>query len=96
MAKALGVSTQPPRIDVDPGKTEQGLVKLVLVVVELLRQVLEKQAIRRMDNGSLTPEEIERVGTTLMLLEKKVKELQKTFKIDDLNMNLGPLGNLLE
>ncbi len=80
----------------DPNKTEQGLVKLVLCLVELLRQLLEKQAIRRMDKGSLSAEEIERVGTTLMLLEKKVKELQEDFGIEDLNMNLGPLGNLLE
>jgi len=90
------IPASPPRINVDPNKTEQGLVKLVLCLVELLRQLLEKQAIRRMDKGSLSAEEIERVGTTLMLLEKKVKELQEDFGIEDLNMNLGPLGNLLE
>jgi len=95
-SKMMENSSSPPRINVDPKKTEQGLAKLVLSIVELLRQLLEKQAIRRMDNGSLSPEEIERVGTTLMLLEKKVKELQATFGIDDLNINLGPLGNLLE
>jgi hypothetical protein len=89
-------SVKPSRISVDPEKVEQGLVKLVLALVEFLRQVLEKQAIRRMESGSLTKEEIDRLGTTLMKLEKKIKELQKHFEIDDLNINLGPLGNLID
>ncbi len=80
----------------DPDKVEQGLSKLVLAVVELLRQLLEKQAIRRIEGGTLTMEEIDRVGTTLMKLEKKIKELQEHFGIDDLNINLGPLGDLLD
>lgn len=88
--------SEPPRVNVDPEKTEQGLVKLVLALVELLRRLLERQAIRRMEAGSLTPEEIDRLGTTLMKLEEKIKELQEYFEIDDLNINLGPLGNLLD
>jgi hypothetical protein len=84
------------RIDIEPGKVEQGLLKLVLALVELIRQLMEKQALRRIDAGSLTPAEIDRVGTTLMQLEEKIKELQEQFEIDDLNINLGPLGNLLD
>jgi len=89
-------SVKPSRITVDPEKVEQGLVKLVLALVEFLRQILEKQAIRRMESGSLTKEEIDRLGTTLMKLEEKIKELQEHFEIDDLNINLGPLGNLID
>jgi hypothetical protein len=89
-------SAKSSRISVDPEKVEQGLVKLVLALVEFLRQVLEKQAIRRMESGSLTKEEVDRLGTTLMRLEKKIKELQEHFDIDDLNINLGPLGNLID
>ncbi|HEV8717972.1 MAG TPA: gas vesicle protein K [Candidatus Binatia bacterium] len=83
-------------MQVDPEKVEQGLVKLVLALVEFLRQILEKQAIRKMESGNLTAEEIDRLGTTLMKLEEKIKELQKHFAIDDLNLNLGPLGNLID
>ena len=95
-AEALKPGAMPPRVNVDPEKTEQGLVKLVLTLVELLRQLLERQAIRRIEAGSLTVEEIDRLGTTLMKLEEKMKELQDYFGIEDLNLNLGPLGNLLD
>ena len=88
--------TQPCRVQVDPEKVEQGLVKLVLALVEFLRQILEKQAIRKMESGSLTADEIDRLGTTLMKLEEKIKELQEHFAIEDLNINLGPLGNLID
>jgi hypothetical protein len=84
------------RIDVDPGKVEQGLLKLVLALVELIRQLMEKQALRRIDAGSLSREQIDRLGRTLMQLEAKIIELQEQFEIDDLNINLGPLGNLLD
>lgn len=94
-ADALGEFPKPSRVNVDPEKVEQGLVKLVLSVVELLHQLMERQAIRRMEGGSLTGDEIERLGTTLMRLDVRMKELQEYFEIDDLNMNLGPLGNLL-
>lgn len=94
-ADALSDFPKPSRVNVDPEKVEQGLVKLVLSVVELLRQLMERQAIRRMEGGSLTGDEIERLGTTLMRLSERMKELQEYFEIDDLNMNLGPLGDLL-
>lgn len=86
----------PPKVNVDPEKVEQGLVKLVLSLVELLRQLMERQAIRRIEGGTLTEEEIDRLGTTLMRLEEKIWELQEYFGIDDLNINLGPLGNLID
>lgn len=78
-------------------KVEQGLAKLVLSVVELLRQLLERQALRRMARGSLSDEEIERMGTTFQRLEGKMKELKRVFGVkgDELNLNLGPLGNLM-
>lgn len=87
----------PERIDVDPDGVEQGLAKLVLTLVEFLRQLLERQAIRRMDGGTLTDEEIERVGLALMLLEGKVREIAQAFGLDpdDLNLGLGPIGKLL-
>lgn len=88
--------TPPTRIRLDPERVEQGLVKLVLALVEFLRQILEKQAIRRMEGGSLTEAEIDTLGTTLMKLEAKIKELQESFGIDDLNLNLGPLGDLID
>lgn len=86
----------PSRVNIDPEKVEQGLAKLVLTVVELIRQLAEKQAIRRVESGSLSSDEIARLGTTLMQLEKKMNELKEHFGIDDLNINLGPLGNLVD
>ena len=86
----------PSRVNIDPEKVEQGLAKLVLTIVELIRQLLEKQALRRVESGSLSDEEIERLGTTLMRLETKMNELKQHFRIDDLNINLGPLGNLVD
>jgi len=87
----------PSRIDADPEQVERGLAKLVLTLVELLRRLLEKQAIRRIEGGSLTDDEIERMGLTLMRLAERMKELQVAFGLseEDLNLNLGPLGNLL-
>ena len=87
----------PSRIEADPKNVEQGLAKLVLTLVELVRQLLERQAIRRMEAGSLTDTEIERVGETLMKLEAKMQELKGVFGLGDeeLNLNLGPLGNLM-
>jgi hypothetical protein len=87
----------PERVDVDPDGVEQGLAKLVLTLVEFLRQLLERQAIRRMDGGTLTDDEIERVGLALMRLEGKVRELAQAFGVDpdDLNIGLGPIGKLL-
>ena len=81
----------PPRIDVDPDDVERGLSGLVLGLVELLRQVLERQAVRRMEEGTLTDDEIERVGVALMRLEKKVRELAEQFGLteDDLKIGVG-------
>jgi hypothetical protein len=87
----------PDRINVDPEGLEQGLAQLVLTLIEFLRQVLERQAVRRMEGGSLSEEEVERVGLALMKLEEKVHELAEQFGLrpSDLNINLGPLGDLL-
>jgi hypothetical protein len=91
LARAL-----PERINADPDKVEQGLARLVLTLVELLRRVLEHQAIRRMDGGSLSDEEIERLGLALLKLSERMDELKATFGLtdDDLNIDLGPLGRL--
>lgn len=88
----------PQRIDCSPENIEQGLAKLVLSLVELLRQVLERQAIRRMEGGSLQEEQVEKMGEALMVLEAKIHELAESFGLTpaDLNIDLGPLGHLLE
>jgi hypothetical protein len=87
----------PERVDVDPEGIENGLAKLVLTLVEFLRQLLEKQAVRRMEGGTLTDEEVERMGLALMRLEQKVQEMARAFGVDpsDLNVGLGPLGRLI-
>jgi len=85
------------RIDADPESVEKGLVTLVLTLVELLRQLMERQALRRVEQGSLTDEQIEKVGSTLMALEARMAELREHFglTVQDLNLDLGPLGPLL-
>ncbi|MDP8217290.1 MAG: gas vesicle protein K [Candidatus Theseobacter exili] len=90
-------NANPEKINIDPKNVEKGLAKLVLTLVELIRKLLEKQAIKRVDGGSLSDEEIEKIGETLMNLEKKMKELKEIFglKDEELNINLGPLGDLL-
>ncbi|MDP2928643.1 MAG: gas vesicle protein K [Candidatus Omnitrophota bacterium] len=87
----------PKKIEANPKNVEKGLAKLVLTLIELIRKLMEKQAMRRVEAGSLTDEEVERVGETLMKLENKMKELKEIFglKDEELNINLGPLGNLL-
>ena len=87
----------PGRINADPETVEQGLAKLVLALIDLIRRLLEKQAIRRMEAGSLTEEEIERMGETFLKLERKMAELKTTFGLqdEDLALNLGPLRDLL-
>lgn len=86
-------SIVPERISADAEIVENGLAKLVLSIVELVRKLLEKQALRRMDAGNLTDEEIERLGNALMKLEEKMAELKKTFGLTDeeLNLKLGPV-----
>jgi hypothetical protein len=87
----------PKKIDANPKTVEKGLAKLVLTLIELIRKLLEKQAMRRVEAGSLSDEEIERVGETLMKLENKMEELKQVFglKDEELNLNLGPLGDLM-
>jgi len=85
------------RLDADPESVQKGLVQLVLTLVELLRQLMERQAIRRVEAGGLTEDEVERLGRTLMLLEERMEELREHFGLEpeDLNIDLGPLGRLL-
>ncbi|MFF7216755.1 gas vesicle protein K [Streptomyces sp. NPDC008238] len=85
------------RLQLDHDTVERDLVKLVLTVVELLRQLMERQALRRVDQGDLTGDEEERVGLTLMILEERMADLREHFGLrpQDLNIDLGPLGPLL-
>jgi hypothetical protein len=89
-------SVIPERISADPEIVENGLARLVLSIIELIRRLLEKQAIRRMDAGNLSDEEIERLGNALMKLEEKMDELKRVFGLsdDDLNLKLGPVKTL--
>ena len=85
------------RIDADPENVQKGLAQLVLTVVELLRQLMERQALRRIEAGTLSDDEVERMGQTFMALQDRMEELLVEFDLEaeDLNINLGPLGNLL-
>jgi len=85
------------RVEADPEKVERGLAQLVLTLIELLRQLMERQALRRMEQGTLDDDEIERLGQTFMLLAERMEQLKTEFGLEDadLNLNLGPLGNLL-
>jgi CRISPR/Cas system-associated endonuclease Cas1 len=87
----------PRRLNADPENLEKGLAQLVLTVIELLRQLMERQALRRIEGGSLTDEEVERLGQTFLALSERMDELKDVFGIEDkdLNLNLGPLGDLL-
>ncbi|MBU3869490.1 gas vesicle protein K [Streptomyces sp. 4503] len=87
----------PTHLDIDRDSVGRDLAALVLTVVELLRQLMERQAIRRIDAGGLTDGQIERIGTTLMLLDQRMAELcdQHGLTPEDLNLDLGPLGTLL-
>jgi hypothetical protein len=89
-------STIPDRIAADSDIVENGLAKLVLSIIELIRRLLEKQALRRMDAGTLSDDEIERVGAALMKLEEKMAEMKQLFGLDDddLNLRLGPIKSL--
>jgi hypothetical protein len=85
------------RINTDEEALERGLAQLVLTIVELLRQLMERQALRRIDGGALSEEQVERLGRTFMELDKRMEQLRLEFGLEeeDLNLNLGPLGNLL-
>lgn len=86
------------RIECSPESVEQGLARLVLTLVELLRRLMERQAIRRMEGGTLEDSKVEELGQALMRLEAKVHEIAGAFGLrpEDLNLELGPLGNLLD
>ena len=96
LRRQLQSGAQQPleRIDCTPETIEQGLARLVLGLIELLRQLLERQAIRRMEGGTLNDQQIEDMGQALMKLEEKVKDIAEQFglKPEDLNLSLGPLG----
>jgi hypothetical protein len=85
------------RVNADPESVERGLAQLVLTIVELLRQLMERQALRRIDGGTLSEEQVERLGRTFMELDRRMEELKEEFGLDDedLNLDLGPLGRLL-
>jgi CRISPR/Cas system-associated endonuclease Cas1 len=85
------------RVEADPEQLERGLAQLVLTLIELIRQLMERQALRRIESGQLTEEEVERLGRTFMALAERMDELLEIFGLekDDLNLDLGPLGNLM-
>lgn len=87
----------PQRLETDPESVERDLFKLVLTVIELIRQLMEKQALRRVDEGDLTDEQVEGLGLGLMHLEQAMDELKARYGLTtaDLNIDLGPLGSLL-
>jgi gas vesicle protein GvpK/gas vesicle protein GvpA/GvpJ/GvpM family len=86
----------PPRLNTDPEKVENGLARLVLTLIEVLRKVLEHQAVRRMEGGHLTEEEVERLGVALLRLNDRMQDMKGIFGLtdDDLQIDLGPLGKL--
>jgi hypothetical protein len=85
------------RVNADEERLEKGLAQLVLTIVELLRQLMERQAVRRVEGGHLSEDEVERLGRALMLLDQRMTELREVFGLreEDLNLDLGPLGRLL-
>jgi hypothetical protein len=85
------------RVNADPENLEKGLAQLVMTIIELLRQLMERQALRRIEGGTLTPDEVERLGETFMKLAERMDELKEEFGLtdEDLNLNLGPLGDLM-
>src|SRR5262249_39764908 len=92
-----GESARPGRWNADPDDVQRSVVRLVLTLVEFLRQLMERQAVRRVEEGTLTPPQIEAVGRGLMRLEQTVQDLAGRFGLspEDLNLELGPLGRLL-
>jgi hypothetical protein len=99
LARSLGDggSPFPRRVNADPESVEKGLAQLVLTLIELLRQLMERQALRLMEKGSLDDAEIERLGLTFMRLAERMDELKEQFELsdEDLNLDLGPLGSLM-
>jgi hypothetical protein len=86
----------PPRLNTDPDKVENGLAKLVLTLIEVLRKVLEHQAVRRMEGGHLSDAEVEKLGIALLRLNDRMQEMKGIFGLtdEDLQIDLGPLGTL--
>jgi hypothetical protein len=99
LARELGDAAGPfpRRINADPESVERGLAQLVLTLIELLRQLMERQALRLMEQGSLDDEQVERLGLTFMRLAERMDELKAEFELadEDLNLDLGPLGSLM-
>ena len=93
----LRTAGTPPRWNADPEEVRRSVVKLVLTLVELIRQLLERQAIRRMEAGTLTDDETEAIGLALMRLEETIRDLGAQFGLapEDLNLDLGPIGKLV-
>ena len=93
----LARQAAPPRWNADPDDVRRSVAKLVLTLVEFIRQLLERQAIRRMEAGSMTPDQTEAVGMALMRLEETVREMGQMFGLspDELNLDLGPVGKLM-
>lgn len=85
------------RVHADPEGLEKGLAQLVLTIIELLRQLMERQAVHRVEAGNLSEDEVERLGRTFMALAERMDELKDVFGLsdEDLNLNLGPLGDLM-
>jgi gas vesicle protein GvpK len=92
-----GKAERPNRWNADPEDVQRSVVRLVLALVEFLRKLMERQAIRRMEAGTLTPAQVESIGLSLMKLEETVEDLAAKFGLvrEDLNLDLGPLGKLL-
>lgn len=99
LARTLGGGANPfpRRVNADPESVERGLAQLVLTLVELLRQLMERQALGLMEQGSLDDEKVERLGLTFMRLAERMDDLKAEFELsdEDLNLDLGPLGSLL-
>ena len=93
----LARSVAPPRWNADPEDVRRSVAKLVLTLVEFIRQLLERQAIRRMDAGTLTADQTEAVGLALMRLDETVRDIGTQFGLapEDLNLDLGPVGRLM-
>jgi len=97
LRKELQRHAGPPRWNADPEDVQKSVVRLVLSLVEFLRKLLERQAIRRMESKTLTAEETEKIGQAVMKLEETVHQIARQFglKPEDLNLDLGPLGRLI-
>jgi hypothetical protein len=96
LKQRLEARTAPARWNADPEDVRRSVMQLVLTLVDFIRQLMERQALRRMDEGSLSAGEIERIGVALMQLEETIHDLARQAGLDpkDLNLDLGPLGKL--